>query len=143
MSYLDCAQFEKYVRAFGGSRFAAINYVANVARRRRHSVHNCITESQALTWVISGVEPDDIQIYKERMKNLKQLEIQYVDDRLCYIEEADIREAVRASIEESRQVDHLIYLYNNIVNTAKQARVRILCNMIWDELRQFKLDNKV
>lgn len=143
MSYwTEYTEFNKYVDAFG-SNFAAINYVAQVARRRRQSVHNCILESQALAWVVTGIEPKGIQEYYAQLKLLKQRKQMYVDDRLLYIDDIDVRNAVKVSIHESQQAHHLIYSYKDVTDTYQQARVRILCRMIWDELLNLEAADKI
>jgi hypothetical protein len=140
--WTDTQEFRKYEEAFG-SKFAAINYVSLVARRRRASVDNCISESQALAWVVTGVEPKDIQLYREAKKLAKQRADMYIEDRLCYIEDVAVKDAVRITIQESREKRHLIYNYNNILDDCTKARVRIISNMVWDELRQLYVENHI
>ena len=134
--------FEKYVEAFGNI-FAAINYVSDVARRRRNRVYNCISESQALTWVVSGIEPKDLyKNYKLRLQYLHRIDL-YIEDRLCYIEDADVRDAVASSIAISQENRHLIYKYNSIEDEYIQARVRIICRMIWDEIQRLEAEELI
>ena len=141
-TYIECKEFDKYVEAMG-SRFAAIMYVANVARHRRLAVHCCISEAQALSWVVTGVEPADIHLYYKARKRLKERKKTYVEDRLLYIDDVQVRCAVQHSIELSRNNNHLIYEYDNVTDSCRQARVRILCNMIWDELMKLDIDDYI
>lgn len=140
--WTDTQEFSKYEEAFG-SKFAAINYVSLVARRRRASVDNCISESQALAWVVTGIEPADIAIYRESKKLEKERINMYIEDRLCYIEDVAVKDAVRITIQESSEKRHLIYNYNNILDECVKARVRIISNMVWDELRQLYVENHI
>ena len=140
--WTDYTQFDKYVELFG-SKFAAINYVALLARHRRSKVHNCITESQALAWVVTGVEPEDIQIYYKKQAQYRNRKSLYVQDRLMYIEDEEVREDVRNIISEAIQSHHLIYTYKYVSDECRQARVRILSNMIWDELVQVDIADQI
>lgn len=136
-------RFEIYVQAFNGNRYAAINYVAKLGRKRRDSVDGCITEAQALSWVITGVEPPYIKKYLATQKQRREMAQNYVEDRLLYIDDLEVRDAVRSSIQQSKHSNHLIYCYNNTNNEGQRARVRVLCNIIWDELRQLDVEDRV
>lgn len=136
------AEFKKYESALG-STFAAIKYISALARQRRASVHNCITESQAIAWVISGVEPDNVKLYYHNLKLRRQRARTYKNDRLSYIEDTEVRNSVSFSLDQSKEVGHLIYCYQDIYDESRKARVRILCNMIWDELRQIEMDDEL
>ena len=136
MNYITrTKEFKKYEAAFG-STFAAIKYVSLLARKRCDEVHHCITESQALAWVVTGQEPISVIQYKlDAAKRIERAK-HYVDDRISYIDDIEIREAVKHSINESKRSGHLIYCYNNIWELNKQARVRIISNIVWDEWYQ-------
>lgn len=134
------SKFMQYIQALG-SNFAAIVYVSKLARHRAKSVDNCITESQAISWVITGVRPKRVEEYLKYKKLRQTADIRYAEDRLLYIDDIEVREAVRQSITMSREQGHLIYSYNSIVSEPRRARVRILSNMIWDEMRNIQVDN--
>jgi len=136
------SEFNKYVTALG-STFAAIRYVSQLARRRAKSVHNCISESQAVAWVITGEEPAQIATYRDNLKRIKHRAKTYVNDRLYYIDDIEIRAAVKITIDTSKHEGHLIYCYNNILDICRQARVRILSNIIWDEIQKMHIDNSI
>lgn len=138
MFWTNNSIFDKYVEAFSGDRFAAVMYISKIARRRMIRVNNCIHESDALSWITTGVEPEIVKHWRE-FKKVDHVAL-YIEDRLCYIEDAAVRNAVRDSISESQSIYHLIYTYNNIQDENKKARVRILCNMIWDEVEKLKND---
>lgn len=135
-------QFDTYLKAFENV-FAAINYVSAVARRRRNAVHNCITESEALTWVISGEEPINLRPNLKQYYKHKNRAIEYVNDRLCYIDDKDVRRAIQLTIQDYRSSGHLIYNYNNISDDPRQARVRILCNIITEELKKMDIEDMI
>lgn len=135
------ALFEKYVKALG-SKFAAVVYVSKLARQRAKSVDNCILESEALSWVLTGVEPKAVAIWRTRKNKKEELAKVYAKDRLMYVEDIDVRSAVEDSIDESIKGSHLIYLYNNVRDKDRQARVRILSRMIWDEMMLIDIEDR-
>ena len=134
------SNFIKFEQALG-SKFAAIVYVSKVARHRAKSVNNCITESQAISWVITGVEPPHVQEYLKWKELRKRADIDYAEDRLLYVDDVEVREATRKTILESREAGHLIYSYNDILSEPRKARVRILSNIIWDEMKRIQVEN--
>lgn len=138
----DNTIFDKYVKACG-SKFAAIMYVSKIARRRRMKVDGCITESQALAWVITGVEPKEVSMWRNNELTQDDKALIYAEDRIMYIEDLDIHDAVLHSITESRQAGHLIYRYKGLKNPYKKSRLRIICNMIWAEMKQLDVDNDI
>lgn len=133
--------FDQYVQALG-SKFAAIVYVSKLARQRAKSVDNCILESEALSWVLTGIEPLAVSKWRKGLLNRKRLRDRYAEDRLMYVEDNDVRDAVALTIQESQRSSHLIYLYNNVKDESRQARVRILSRMIWDEMMLINIDDR-
>lgn len=141
-NWMSCKEFNAYV-TLCGSRFAAVNYIAKLAQARRRQVHYCISESQSLTWVLTGKEPELLQTYRMRRKLLKAQRKQFVEDHLGCIEDEQIRAAVQHSIYLSNQQNHLIYDYIDISEENRQARVRVICNIVWDGLGQLNVDSQI
>ena len=134
--------FEKYVEACS-SRFAAIMYVSKIARHRRSRVNGCITESQALAWVITGVEPLEVSLWRKDISQPADKALIYAEDRILYIEDPKMHEAVLHTITESRHHGHLIYRYKDLEHPSQKARLRVICNIIWDEMKQVDLNNQI
>ena len=135
-------KFNQYEKACG-SKFAAIMYVSKLARHRMKLVDNCIPESKALLWIVTGIEPPAVIAWRDNQARKADRVESYVQDRIYYIEDTEIRTAVEYSIEQSKLAKHLIYRYKSISDPYKKARVRILCKMIWDELQKLEEDNRV
>lgn len=134
--------FDQYVKACG-SKFAAIMYISKICRRRMIRVENCIPEAKALSWVITGQEPEAVSQWRAGKLNKVDTALLYAEDRLLYIEDKDVQDAVLTSIRESRKVEHLIYHYNKVHDECRRGRVRVLCNMIWDEMLQIDISNMI
>lgn len=133
-------KFNKYIQSYG-SKFAAIMYISSVARKLRCSVDNCISESCALTWAVTGEVPACVIQWRKQKSRKRNVYTEFIKDKLCYIDDVEVRDAVDASIRLSRSEFHLIYEYQEIRDENKKARVRIICNMIWDDLHKLRLDN--
>jgi hypothetical protein len=106
-------------------------------------VNNCISESEAISWVITGVEPKHLQKKLKYAETRKNLDIIYANDRLLYIDDIDVRESTRETILVSKKEKHLIYKYKDVLDESRKARVRILSNLIWDEMKQIRIENMI
>lgn len=131
--WTDDSQFNRYKKKLG-SEFAAVLYISNLARKKLTSVDNVILESEAIAWASSGVPPKDIDKYTQQKSRRAHQDLDYVKDRLSYVLDEGVRQAVLSTLETSTL--HLIYIYNDVDDPFRQARIRILSNLIWDELRQ-------
>ena len=133
--------FEKYENALG-SKFAAIVYVSKLIRKKREEVGCCITESEALAWLITGVEPNKVKRWRNGELRRERRAATYAKDRLLYVDDKEVRSAVEKTLLESSKVEHLIYFYNNLQDESRKARVRILSNIIWDEMKLIDIDDR-
>lgn len=123
-------EFEKLASLLG-STFAAINYVACMARIKLIENNNQILQSQAISWVLTGNEPK----YKtQKIDPLSQTIRPIIDEMLCYIDDELVRESIRCSYEASVKADHLIYMYHPDLPDGYHAKVRIILNMIWENI---------
>lgn len=136
------SKFNTYIQALG-SRYAAILYICKVARHRMKRVHNCISESDALSWVVTGIEPKLLKEKLDIRERRKHLDMIYANDRLLYIDDTEVRKATRDTILLSKNVGYLIYRYRDISDEPRQARVRILSNIIWDEMKRVRIENMI
>lgn len=108
-----------------GSKFLAIRFVSEVARRLAHSKYNWSIESRLISWAITGEKPPigiNIDINPE---------IQELEDFLSYIDDSKIKYSVLSSYQRSVQAHHLVYAYDSELNEYEQIRVRVLLRMVW------------
>lgn len=137
--WTDDKQFNRYVSNFG-SRFAAVVYVSELARTRAKRAHNRILESEAISWVLTGDKPQILNNMEHANMPRSRLKLDYILDKLCYVEDIDVRDAVCSTLKYSIQASHLIYVYNNIKDVYRQSRIRVLSNMLWDELHLIDIE---
>ena len=125
--------FDKYTEKLG-SPFAATVVIAAQARKRAEACGNRISHASALSWVITGEMPKELMHPSKRVSK-KQQAINYVEDYIdTYVSDDDVAESVYKSIQESMDARHLIYFYKECLDIHRQARVRIICNILWDKI---------
>lgn len=118
--------------------YSVVITIADIAREKANTFgKDChILESDALTWVIQGVEPSYIKEYKKGKIMSKTNRNQAIlNDELCYIDDKLVKESVRDSIIASIKEHKLVFIYSDSLDCEfRKSRVRILCRMIWDML---------
>lgn len=130
--------FEDRCKRFGSDRYAATLSIAKQARQLEEKYENKILSSEALTWVVRGEEPKILKILEDIDKKRLSDEVRTMEEYLIYIDDMDVRYAVEDSIEKSLSDKHLIYVYNDVEDLPRKARIRILCNMIWQNIYLLK-----
>lgn len=132
--------YQKLIDEYG-SRYAAISYVSKKSRNISESTNQFISYSQAISWVLNGVEPKSLDSYK---KYLHRRNTAYDDvyDYIYSIQTDDVRLAVTRSLAESRDRGHLIYSLDDI-DKKYHTRIRVICNMLWDMIKNIEFNNRV
>lgn len=100
---------------------------------RAESVQPCMLYSTAITWVVTGVRPEEAD--RRRAQQIAKKKPQ-LDDYLYDIDDFDIRDAVRQSFYATQKANHLEFKYEKVMDRAAQGRVRILTRMIYDHLKE-------
>lgn len=126
---IDNKYLQKYIDKCNGNVFEATMMVASLARSLANKYDNRILHSEALTWILTGERPNII----DDDGNIKQkcASLSYLDDILFEVDDDEVCKCVRCSIAESNRSQNLVYMYNNITDEPRKARVRVLCRMIW------------
>lgn len=132
MSLKDDAHIREYIQRCD-SPFAVVNKIAQLAREKEQDCNNHILHSEAITWVVQGVEPakrdkDTFSKLPSVVKNENKL-----NEVLCYIDDTDICKAVRESFITSKHNKFLTFIYNDIADEPRKCRVRVLTRMLWYE----------
>lgn len=126
---------EKYIELCG-SRFLATVFVANEARRLADKYQNVISHAEALSWVLSGCVPKNIKDYKKLIEQRELRPLRSAQAYLANILDEDVRRSVWVTLNKSKQFGHLIYHYEGVYDKYRQARVRVLSNMLWNKMRE-------
>ena len=129
----DSECFDAITKQFNGNRYAALSYVQRKARNYLKETDNLILDSEAVTWALRGERPEiaDRQTYSQVKRRYAT---SYIEEVLCYVDDLDVKRSVRKSIKASRSNQNLVYVYEGELSDSRSARVRILTNIIWNEL---------
>ena len=129
----DNEHFNEIVSKFNGNRYQAVQYIQKQSRKLLEYTDNRITDSEAITWVLTGEKPD----YESR-KTFNEItakyEDAYVDEILCYIDDKQVCESIRLSIRKSDKSKNLVYRYTKGLDESKKSRVRVVTRIIWYNL---------
>ena len=109
-------------------KFAAINRISSQARAVANMYNGCISHSEALSWVLTGVTPKGL-LNRKTVDEIRDQKITLWINDIC---DSEVKDSVVASIYASLRVHNLTYIYKNIEIVPKQARVRILTKLLWD-----------
>ena len=125
----DNEHFNEIVSKFNGNRYQAVQYIQKQSRKFLEYTDNRITDSEAITWVLTGEKPD----YESR-KTFNEItakyEDAYVDEILCYIDDKQVCESIRLSISKSKKSKNLVYRYTKGLDESKKSRVRVVTRII-------------
>lgn len=113
-----------------GNIYECVNHVANEARHLANCPDFSLTESTAMTWILSGEPPEDKQIEPQEF-HVRGAKIAAIDELLWTVNDPEIIAAVTRSVFKSWRAHHLLYDYIDVTDSPRQSRVRILTRMIW------------
>lgn len=119
--------FRKFLES--ANPYNTIQCIANSARKLCRT-HNNLLESEAITHIIHNTEPDN-KIYASARDEYIASQIK---ELFCYIDDKAICDAVYDSFYESKNKNNLIYIYNQVTEPNKQARIRVLTRILWYKL---------
>lgn len=111
--------------------YEVVKNIAKLAREKEEDCNRHILHSEAITWVVQGIEPaernkDQYTKTPATVKNENKL-----NELLSYVDDVEISEAVKNSFIKSKYNKFLTFVYDDIVDISRQTRVRILTRMLW------------
>lgn len=116
--------------------YALSLYVAKLCRSLC-TEYSVLLESEAISWIVSGVKPD---ILSQPHRNISEIPMENIqttiNDAIEYVNDFTVQQNVIASIRYSISNHHLIYVYNDIYDANVKARIRILVRMVWYQLKK-------
>lgn len=124
MSLKNDAEFRQRLES-ADNRYAVIGQLARDARAMSAQYNYKLLFSTAITHVVHGTDPTDDQYSADLYEDYQIREL------FCTVDDIDVRNAVYDSYFESKKQHHLIYIYNNVCDSGRQARIRILTRQLW------------
>lgn len=122
MSLIYNPTFKELEQSLG--TYAAIAVMAEQAREISASLGNRIPMATALSFAACGELPDPKDYPDHRLDRVKEY--------LTYVDDIGVKSAVLLSYEESLLKNNLVYRYNNIEDEPRQAKIRIIMNILWE-----------
>ena len=104
--------------------YLAVLQVAQEARIISHSLDNRIPSATALDYAARDQLPNPKDYPDHRLDRVKNY--------IIYILDIEVKSAIIASYEQSLRKNNLVYDYRNVEDEPRQARVRIIMNVLWD-----------
>ena len=123
MSLIYNPTYNELTQSLG--EYEAVMQIAKEAREIADSLGYRITYAQAIDFAARGELPDP--------KNYPDHRLDRVKEYLKYVNDVEIKSAVILSYEQSLAKNYLIYDYNTVEDLPRQARIRIILNMLWDK----------
>ena len=118
------------------NRYAAVYMIAKEARRRAEKCNNLISHAEALSWVLTGNKPETLVRAERRGQSMfDDSNIQdFVDSYISLVDDCEVAEAARDSINQTLHESNLVYMYSKIQDEPRRSRVRIITRMLWDKI---------
>lgn len=115
----------------GNNGYYAAMMLAKLARQLCSRYDNIITESEAISWLLSGAEPKHLQHRIWVRHWIRHRDVYFMKDVLASVEDKAVSQSVECSIRTSKQIRSLSFVYVCGCDKWQQARVRILTRWIW------------
>ena len=126
-------KLQEYISKFG-NKYIAIQQIMKDARDLSNDSEVQISDSQALSQIVSGKHNLDTSAKTKVSKNISYLD-KLISARLEGVSNSYICESVRLSIESSTINSNLSYIYKGKLNESEKVRIRILTRMIWSDMK--------
>lgn len=129
MMFEEYKKFQEYASKFNNV-YSAINYIANQSRNLTKSTNNLILDSEAISWFLTGEKPSILSDI-DKIKKQNRKKIVHITDILSYVDDISVCESAMTSLRVSKQAGYLIYVYKDVPDEDRQARVRVLTRILW------------
>lgn len=127
----DLAIFKQYEISLG-NKYSAVIKIADDARQLQKKYGNVPLESEAITWILRGIDQKTLDKVKQ-IQSRKKFYLSYLNEVLTYVDDIEVKKSVKQSIKQSKRAQNLVYFYSTH-DKSKQARIRVLTRIIWHEL---------
>lgn len=111
--------------------YVEVRNVMKSARRLSENYNNQLLHSNAISHVVRG---DELEPHPSLADSKNEYEARHIRNLFCTIDDKEVCAAVYDSFYDSKSANHLIYVYNNVEDEPRKARVRVLTRMLWHTL---------
>lgn len=135
MSIIDGQEKFRELSKERGNTYAAVLDLGRSAKEITRKYNNTISASRAISWLLTGEKPEELNKEEESRQPLTEKAIQIIiSDTLASVDDLSVCKAVSVSVWRSVYLKNLVYEYNGIEDKQRMSRVRVLVNMIMGEI---------
>lgn len=114
--------------------FQAVNIWAKDANDLYSQLNGVISKSEALSSVLSGTLPENLNSRSPIQSSEKAYIRNYVKQVLSAVDDKKVQLYVVKTINKSYVEKNLVFIYGSDLSSGQKARVRILSKLIWYNL---------
>ena len=124
MSLKDDYNFLKFLET-QPNKYQLVLDVAREARVMANDYEDLVLHSEAITHSLHGTRP--------KLKNMHRWESEAseIRDMFCSIEDKEVCDAVYDSFYASKELHRIVFIYDDVTDAPRKARVRILTRMLY------------
>lgn len=115
---------------YSSNAYGIINSIVQEARHIYEDTNYRILQSQAITHAVNHTKPDLYDITRSE----DEYEAKAIRESFCYIDDIAIKHAVYDSFYDSKHAGEIVFVYNEIADESRRARVRVLTRMLFHQL---------
>lgn len=115
-----------------GNPYYAVNQITAWVRDVLKKYDNHLLASEVISWVVRGEKPISVDRTSDELdKHIKRVQKSNLEELLCYVDDEEVCNSVRMSYECSIKNKELSFIYGNVLDEPRQARIRILMRILW------------
>ena len=115
---------------FSSNAYGIVNDIVRDARSIYSDCNYRVLQSQAITHAVNHTKPD---LYDSDITD-DEYEAKAIREAFCYIDDIAIKHAVYDSFYDSKHAGDLVFVYNEIADESRRARVRVITRMLFHKL---------
>lgn len=112
-------------RCATANKFMIAMEIAKQSRQICMDMPHRIEMSSAINCVANGITPNPDDYVDHRMDK--------VEDYLCGVSDNEVANAVMKSYSKSLEFNNLVYVYDEVRDSNRRAKVRIIMRMLWQD----------
>lgn len=129
--------YNQIVSEFDNNEFVAVGFIVSLAKKLAAKYDYLLLDSEVISWLLTGEQPPVLGKVQKLRKQAEDRKKALLTDILNYVDDKDIKASVLESVAESTRCQNLVYIYTEVNDKPRQARVHILTRLIWYSMHQY------
>lgn len=115
-----------------GNPYYAVNQINSWVRDILRKYDHHLLASEVISWVVRGHRPLSIDKNTDELeRHVKKIQKSNLEELLCYVDDEEVCNSVRMSYDCSIQNKELSFIYGDVLDEPRRARIRILMRILW------------